>query len=87
MFKARMETFKTPHFSTHLLPLSLLPSVPAPFGPTKKRASKGVRKGWKGKGGSSAYNRGLVGAAETSQQRNGGGGGEAREAGEWIQIG
>lgn len=32
-----------------------------------------MRKGWKGKGGSSAYNRGLVGAAETSPQRNGGG--------------
>lgn len=38
-----------------------------------------MRKGWEGKGGLSAYNRGLVGAAETSPQRNGGGGGGARE--------
>lgn len=47
-----------------------------------------MRKGWEGKGGSSAYNRGLVGAAETSPQRNGGGGGGggAREVGAWIQI-
>lgn len=40
-----------------------------------------MRKGWKGKGGSSAYNRGLVGAAETSQQRNGGGEGGGEGSG------
>lgn len=85
MFKARMETFKTPHFSAHLLPLSLLPLSSCPFWTHKKEGQQRCEKRVGGQGGLVCIQSWARGGCRDWPMKKWGEK-KAREAGVWIQI-